>query len=96
MQRLSGNGYADQRSDFSCLYILLLLPAKALRREATVSSPAVGDILLFAAAIFKLLFLLSVIHVFVCQYVLQHEHGVLLAVPVGGLKLGEHALICRA
>ena len=35
-------------------------------------------------------FALLVVHVFVCQYVLQHEHGVLLAVAVGGLQLGEH------
>ena len=34
--------------------------------------------------------LLSVVHVFVCQYVLQHEHGVLLAVAVCVLQLGEH------
>ncbi len=31
------------------------------------------------------------VHVFVCQYVLQHEHGVLLTVPVGALQLGEHS-----
>ena len=34
--------------------------------------------------------LLSVVHVFVCQYVLQHEHGVLLTVAVGVSQLGEH------
>ena len=46
-------------------------------------------------ALFLLVLLLAVIHVFVCQYVLQHEHGVLLAVPVGALQLGEHGADLR-
>ena len=34
---------------------------------------------------------LLAVQIFVCQYVLQHEHGVLLTVPVGALQLGEHS-----
>ena len=30
-----------------------------------------------------------------CQYVLQHEHGVLPAVPVGDLQLSEHGADLR-
>ena len=41
-------------------------------------------------SLFLRILLLSVVHVFVCQYVLQHKHGVLLAVPVGVPQLGEH------
>lgn len=41
-------------------------------------------------SLFLLVLLFAVIHVFVCQHVLQHEHGVLLAVSVGRLKLDEH------
>lgn len=40
--------------------------------------------------LFLLVLLLAVIHVFVRQYVLQHKHGVLLAVTAGALQLGEH------
>ena len=42
-------------------------------------------------SLFLLVLLLAVIHVLVGQYVLQHEHGVLLTVPVGALQLGEHS-----
>ena len=38
---------------------------------------------------------LLAVQIFVRQYVLQHEHGVLLAVPVGGLQLGEHGTDLR-
>ena len=40
-------------------------------------------------------FTLLFVHVFVRQYVLQHEHGVLPAVPVGGLQFGEHGTDLR-